>query len=44
MPASNNRRQILSETTLKEETNSEADRDIVFDVVKEALGKPAKKL
>jgi hypothetical protein len=42
MPASPEKQQILSETPRKKVENSEADRDIVFEVVKEALGKSQK--
>ena len=42
MPASPEKQQILSKEPQKEEENCEADRDIVFEVVKEALGKSKK--
>ncbi len=42
MPASPEKQKILSETTQKEVENSEANRDLVFEVVKEALGKSQK--
>jgi hypothetical protein len=41
MPASSEKQQ-LSKTVQKEIVHSEADRDIVFEVVKEALGKSQK--
>jgi hypothetical protein len=41
MPASPEKQQ-LSKTVQKEIVQSEADRDIVFEVVKEALGKSQK--